>query len=81
MIVPVGGTIPITTEFTLAKQAPEETAMIVARDALASAIPIIDGDSAYDTSTGTTICWPQESCQSPRMSHVTQKSAQNRVPS
>lgn len=42
--------IPIAAEFTESKQAPEETAMRVTRDALAVAKPIwMVGDSAYDT--------------------------------
>ena len=42
--------IPIAAEFTKSKQAPEETAMRVTRDALAVAKPLwMVGDSAYDT--------------------------------
>ncbi|SEL76041.1 transposase [Haloferax larsenii] len=49
-IVSTGAKIPIAAEFTPAKQAAEETAMRVTRDALAVAQPIwMLGDSAYDT--------------------------------
>ncbi|WP_313686173.1 transposase [Halobellus marinus] len=49
-IVSTGQKIPIAAEFTESKQAPEETAMRVTRDALAVAKPIwMVGDSAYDT--------------------------------
>jgi len=49
-IVSTGQKIPIAAEFTESKQAPEETAMCVMRDALAVAKPIwVVGDSAYDT--------------------------------
>ncbi len=49
-IVSTGQKIPIAAEFTESKQAPEETAMRVTRDALAVAQPIwMVGDSAYDT--------------------------------
>ena len=49
-IVSTGQKIPITAEFTESKQAPEETAMRVTRDALAVAKPMwMVGDSAYDT--------------------------------
>ncbi|MFC4987539.1 transposase [Saliphagus infecundisoli] len=49
-IVSTGQKIPIAAEFTESKQAPEETAMRVTRDALAVAQPIwMLGDSAYDT--------------------------------
>ena len=49
-IVSTGQKIPIAAEFTESKQAPEETAMRVTRDALAVAKPIwMLGDSAYDT--------------------------------
>ncbi|GGJ13479.1 hypothetical protein GCM10008995_24190 [Halobellus salinus] len=49
-IVSTGQKIPIAAEFTESKQAPEETAMHVTRDALAVAKPIwMVGDSAYDT--------------------------------
>ncbi|THE63390.1 IS4/IS5 family transposase, partial [Salinadaptatus halalkaliphilus] len=49
-IVSTGSKIPIAAEFTESKQAPEETAMRVTRDALAVAKPIwMLGDSAYDT--------------------------------
>ena len=49
-IVSTGAKIPIAAEFTPAKQAPEETAMRVTRDALAVEHPIwMIGDSAYDT--------------------------------
>jgi hypothetical protein len=49
-IVSTGAKIPIAAEFTQAKQASEETAMRVTRDALAVAQPIwMVGDSAYDT--------------------------------
>ena len=49
-IVSTGSKIPIAAEFTESKQAPEETAMRVTRDALAVEKPIwMVGDSAYDT--------------------------------
>ena len=49
-IVSTGAKIPIAAEFTESKQASEETAMRVTRDALAVAHPIwMVGDSAYDT--------------------------------
>ena len=49
-IVSTGAKIPIAAEFTEAKQASEETAMRVTRDALAVDTPIwMIGDSAYDT--------------------------------
>ncbi len=49
-IVSIGQKIPIAVEFTKSKQAPEETAMHITRDALAVAKPIwMVGDSAYDT--------------------------------
>ena len=49
-IVSTGQKIPIAAEFTESKQAPEETAMRVTRDALAVEHPIwMIGDSAYDT--------------------------------
>ncbi|ELY67381.1 transposase [Natronococcus jeotgali] len=49
-IVSTGQKIPIAAEFTESKQAPEETAMRVTRDALAVAKPTwMVGDSAYDT--------------------------------
>jgi hypothetical protein len=49
-IVSTGAKIPIAAEFTESKQAPEETAMRVTRDALAVEQPIwMVGDSAYDT--------------------------------
>ena len=49
-IVSTGPKIPIAAEFTESKQAPEETAMRVTRDALAVTKPIwMVGDSAYDT--------------------------------
>ncbi len=49
-IVSTGQKIPIAAEFTESRQAPEETAMRVTRDALAVATPIwMVGDSAYDT--------------------------------
>ncbi len=49
-IVSTGAKIPIAAEFTESKQAAEETAMRVTRDALAVAQPIwMLGDSAYDT--------------------------------
>jgi len=49
-IVSTGQKIPIAAEFTESKQAPEETAVCVTRDALAVAKPIwMVGDSAYDT--------------------------------
>jgi len=49
-IVSTGSKIPIAAEFTESKQAPEETAMRVTRDALAVAKPMwMVGDSAYDT--------------------------------
>ena len=49
-IVSTGSKIPIAAEFTESKQAPEETAMRVTRDALAVAQPLwMVGDSAYDT--------------------------------
>ena len=49
-IVSTGSKIPIAAEFTESKQAPEETAMRVTRDALAVDQPIwMIGDSAYDT--------------------------------
>ncbi|MFD1562783.1 transposase [Haloarchaeobius amylolyticus] len=49
-IVSTGQKIPIAAEFTESKQAPEETAMRVTRDALAVEQPIwMVGDSAYDT--------------------------------
>ena len=49
-IVSTGQKIPIAAEFTESKQAPEETAMRVTRDALAVETPIwMLGDSAYDT--------------------------------
>jgi len=53
-IVSTGQKIPIAAEFTESKQAPEETAMRVTRDALAVDKPIwMVGDSAYDArSTG-----------------------------
>jgi hypothetical protein len=49
-IVSTGQKIPIAAEFTESKQAPEETAMRVTRDALAVEQPLwMIGDSAYDT--------------------------------
>jgi hypothetical protein len=49
-IVSTGSKLPIAAEFTEGKQAPEETAMRVTRDALAVAQPMwMLGDSAYDT--------------------------------
>ncbi len=49
-IVSSGSKIPIAAEFTESKQAPEETAMRVTRDALAVAKPMwMLGDSAYNT--------------------------------
>lgn len=49
-IVSTGSKIPIAAEFTVSKQAPEETAMRVTRDALAVDQPVwMIGDSAYDT--------------------------------
>ena len=49
-IVSTWRNIPIAAEFTESKQASEETAMRVTRDALAVAKPIwMVGDSAYDT--------------------------------
>ena len=49
-IVSTGQKIPIAAEFTESKQAPEETAMRVTRDALAVGKPMwMLGDSAYDT--------------------------------
>lgn len=49
-IVSTGSKIPIAAEFTESKQAPEETAMRVTRDALAVEPPRwMIGDSAYDT--------------------------------
>ncbi|GAB3316295.1 IS4/IS5 family transposase [Haloplanus rallus] len=49
-IVSTGQKIPIAAEFTESKQALEETAMRVTRDALAVARPVwMLGDSAYDT--------------------------------
>ncbi len=49
-IVSTGQKILIAAEFTESKQAPEETAMRVTRDALAVVNPIwMVGDSAYDT--------------------------------
>ena len=49
-IVSTGSKIPIAAEFTESKQAPEETAMRVTRDALAVDQPVwMIGDSAYDT--------------------------------
>jgi len=49
-IVSTGSKLPIAAEFTESKQAPEETAMRVTRDALAVAQPMwMVGDSAYDT--------------------------------
>ncbi|ELY91819.1 hypothetical protein C484_09986 [Natrialba taiwanensis DSM 12281] len=49
-IVSTGQKIPIAAEFTESKQAPEETAMRVTRNALAVEQLIwIVGDSAYDT--------------------------------
>ena len=48
-IVSTGSKIPIAAEFTQAKQASQETAMRVTRDALAVETPIwMLGDSAYD---------------------------------
>ena len=48
-IVSTGAKIPIAVEFTQAKQASQETAMRVTRDALAVETPIwMLGDSAYD---------------------------------
>ena len=48
-IVSTGAKIPIAAEFTQAKQASQETAMGVTRDALAVDTPIwMLGDSAYD---------------------------------
>jgi hypothetical protein len=48
-IVSTGSKIPIAAEFTQAKQADQETAMRVTRDALAVNTPIwMLGDSAYD---------------------------------
>jgi hypothetical protein len=48
--VSTGKNIPIGAESTESKQAPEETAMRVTRDALAIATPIwMVGDSAHDT--------------------------------
>ncbi len=48
-IVSTGAKIPIAAEFTQAKQADQETAMRVTRDALAVDTPIwMLGDSAYD---------------------------------
>jgi len=49
-IVSTGTKIPIAAEFTKAKQASQETAMRVTRDALAVEAPIwMLGDSAYDS--------------------------------
>jgi len=49
-IVSTGSKIPIAVEFTESKQAPDETAMRVTRDALTVEPPIwMLGDSAYDT--------------------------------
>jgi len=49
-IVSTGSKLPIAAEFTESKQASEETAMRVTRDALAVAQPMwMVGDSAYDT--------------------------------
>ncbi len=49
-IISTGSKIPIAAEFTESKQASEETAMRVTRDALAVEKPVwIVGDSAYDT--------------------------------
>lgn len=49
-IVSTGAKIPIAVEFTQSKQAAEETALRVTRDALAVKHPIwMIGDSAYDT--------------------------------
>ena len=49
-IVSTGQKIPIAADFTESKQAPEEMAMRVTRDALAVAKPVwMVGDSAYDT--------------------------------
>jgi len=49
-IVSTGSKIPIAAEFTESKQASEETAMRVTRDALAVATPTwMVGDSAHDT--------------------------------
>jgi transposase len=48
-IVSAGAKIPIAAEFTQSKQAPQETAMRVTRDALAVKHPMwMIGDSAYD---------------------------------
>ena len=48
-LVSTGAKIPIAAEFTQTKQADQETAMRVTRDALAVDIPIwMLGDSAYD---------------------------------
>ncbi len=64
-IVSTGQKIPIAAEFTESKQASEETAMRVTRDALAVAKPMwMVGDSAYDTLDWQTTCWLQGSCQS-----------------
>ena len=71
-IVSTGQKIPIAAEFTESKQAPEETAMRVTRDALAVDKPIwMVGDSAYDTLDWQTTCWPQGSCQSHRTTRET----------
>ncbi len=49
-IVSTGSKIPIAAKFTESKQAPDETAMRVTRDALAIEKPMwMPGDSAYDT--------------------------------
>ncbi len=69
-IVSTGSKIPIAAEFTERKQASEETAMRVTRDALAQPRWMV-GDSAYDTLDWHGSCVQQESCQSPRITRET----------
>ena len=71
-IVSTGQKIPIAAEFTESKQAPEETAMRVTRDALAVKQPIwMVGDSAYDTLDWHDHLLVAGSCQLPRTTHET----------
>jgi len=71
-IVSTGQKIPIAAEFTESKQAPEETAMRVTRDALAVEKPIwMLGDSAYDTLGWHDHLLAAGSCQSLRTTHET----------
>ncbi len=61
-IVSTGAKIPIAAEFTQAKQADKETA--IHRSGCLETVPTT-------SSIGTTTCWTQESCQSPRTTRET----------